>query len=160
MKFVASRRQGFSVRTFRAEPRHHLRLGADIEGKLLALGHAHATLRATVEVGTHEIGTGIRTVITLTVADLLGLPIDSVETRIGDSQLPAAPLSAGSNTTATITSVLAKCCGEIRERLASAASNDKRSALFRCDPNSSGSSTVTPWSPTIRKPARKAHRSR
>lgn len=94
---------------------------------------AHAHPRAIVEVGTHEIGTGIRTVVAITVADLLGLPLEAVEVRIGDSQLPAAPLSAGSNSTATICSVLAKCCEEIRERLAKAASGDKRSALYGCD---------------------------
>lgn len=289
VKFVASRRQGFSVRTFRAETRHHLRLGADRQGKLLALDHesweltsrcerfatagsdstsrlyaipnvrtlvhnvetdrqapgfmrappempylfamesamdelsyalqldpvelrrrndsdvelatnrpytsrsllrciergvelfgweerapairsmqdgddwigfgyasafyptqqgpahcritlenrsdgAHGRLHALAEVGTHEIGTGIRTVVALTVADLLGLPLEAVEVRIGDSQLPAAPLSAGSNSTATICSVLSKCCEEIREKVAKAASADKRSALYQCDP--------------------------
>ena len=95
---------------------------------------AHAHPAAVVEVGTHEIGTGIRTVVALTVADLLGLPMDAIEVRIGDSQLPPAPLSAGSNSTATICSVLAKCCEEIREKLAKAASADRHSALHRCDP--------------------------
>ena len=90
---------------------------------------------ALVEVGTHEIGTGIRTVVTLTVADQLGLPLEAVEVRIGDSQLPPAPLSAGSNSTATICSVLAKCCEEIREKLAKAASKDRRSTLHQCDPD-------------------------
>ena len=91
-------------------------------------------LHATVEVGTHEIGTGIRTVVALTVADLLGLPMEAIEVRIGDSQLPAAPLSAGSNSTATICSVLAKCCEAIREKLAKAAVKDKRGALHGLDP--------------------------
>src|SRR5579875_684860 len=94
----------------------------------------HAEPHATVEVGTHEIGTGIRTLVAMTVSDLLGLPLQSVEVRIGDSELPAAPLSAGSNSTATICSVLAKCCNEIRELLAEAAVKDKHSALFQCDP--------------------------
>ncbi len=91
-------------------------------------------LHATVEAGTHEIGTGVRTVAAITVADLLGLPMEAVEVRIGDSALPAAPLSAGSNSTATITSVLAKCCVEIREKLARAAVRDKRSPLHGLDP--------------------------
>lgn len=92
------------------------------------------TPRALVEVGTHEIGTGIRTVVAITVADLLGLPMEAVEVRLGDSDLPAAPLSAGSNSTATITSVLAKCCVEIREKLANAAVQDKSSPLHGLDP--------------------------
>ena len=95
---------------------------------------AHSHPRAVVEVGTHEIGTGIRTIVAITVADLLGLPMESIEVRIGDSQLPAAPLSAGSNSTATICSALAKCCEAIREKLAKAAVRDKRSALHGLNP--------------------------
>lgn len=95
---------------------------------------AHGRVHAIVEVGTHEIGTGIRTLVAMTVADLLGLPLQDVEVRIGESQLPAAPLSAGSNSTATICNVLGKCCEEIRQLLAGAAVKDKRSALFECDP--------------------------
>ena len=89
---------------------------------------------ALVETGTHEIGTGIRTVVALTVADLLGLAMDNIEVRIGDSELPAAPLSAGSNSTATICSVLAKCCEAIREKVAKAAVADKHGALHGLDP--------------------------
>lgn len=92
-----------------------------------------STPSALVEVGTHEIGTGIRTVVAMTVADLLGLPMEAVEVRLGDSDLPAAPLSAGSNSTATITSVLAKCCMEIRETVAAAAVKDKASPLHGLD---------------------------
>ncbi|MBV9939283.1 MAG: xanthine dehydrogenase family protein molybdopterin-binding subunit, partial [Acidobacteriaceae bacterium] len=39
VKLVASRPQGFTLRTFRAETRHHLQLGADHEGRLTALSH-------------------------------------------------------------------------------------------------------------------------
>lgn len=100
----------------------------------ITLQQDESGLRAVAEVGTHEIGTGIRTVVAITVADLLGLPLEAIEVRIGDSQLPAAPLSAGSNSTATISNVLAKCCVAIRERLAKAAVRDKRSPLYRCNP--------------------------
>ena len=106
----------------------HCRITLDLRGGGGLEPHAVA------EVGTHEIGTGIRTLVAITVADLLGLPIDAVEVRIGDSGLPAAPLSAGSNSTATICNVLAKCCEEIREKVAKAAVRDKRSPLYKCDP--------------------------
>ena len=106
----------------------HCRITLDLRGDGGLEPHA------VVEVGTHEIGTGIRTLVAITVADLLGLPIDAVEVRIGDSQLPAAPLSAGSNSTATVCNVLAKCCEEIREKVAKAAARDKRSPLYKCNP--------------------------
>jgi xanthine dehydrogenase YagR molybdenum-binding subunit len=92
-------------------------------------------LRATVEVGTHEIGTGIHTVVTQTAADLLGLEMSAVEVRIGDSNLPAAPLSAGSNSTATVCSVVAKACDALRERIAKAAIADKRSPFHNAAPH-------------------------
>ena len=92
-------------------------------------------LRATVEVGTHEIGTGIRTVIAQTAADLLGLSMEQIEVVIGDSALPAAPLSAGSNSTASVCSVVAKACEELRAKIAKAATADKHSPLHKLDAN-------------------------
>lgn len=78
-------------------------------------------LRAVIEVGTHEIGTGIRTIVAQVAADLLGIPMDRVEVRLGDSRLPAAPLSAGSNSTATVCSVVAVACRNLTDRIARAA---------------------------------------
>ena len=39
VKLVATREQGFSIATYRAETRHRLRLGADADGKFTALSH-------------------------------------------------------------------------------------------------------------------------
>src|SRR6185369_751145 len=39
VKLVATRDQGFTIATYRAETRHHIRLGADRDGKLLSLSH-------------------------------------------------------------------------------------------------------------------------
>ena len=90
-------------------------------------------LHAIAEVGTHEIGTGIRTVMAQTVADLLGLQVEHVEVRIGDSRLPATPMSAGSNTTASVCSVLAIACEMLRERIAAAASKAQSSVLYESE---------------------------
>ena len=90
-------------------------------------------LRAKVEVGTHEIGTGIRTVIAQTAADLLGLSLDAVEVVIGDSRLPAAPMSAGSNSTASVCTVVAMAADELRVRIARNASITPASPLFRAE---------------------------
>ncbi len=87
-------------------------------------------LHATVEVGTHEIGTGIRTVIAMTASDLLGLEMDAVTVRTGDSELPAAPMSAGSNSTASVCSVVAIACESIRAKVAKAAVAAKGSPLY------------------------------
>lgn len=90
-----------------------------------------ADLHATVEVGTHEIGTGIRTVVAQTAADLLGLPLASIELCIGDSRLPPAPMSAGSNSTASVCSVVALACDGLRQRVARNARVSKGSPLYR-----------------------------
>ncbi len=90
----------------------------------------HTDGRALVEVGAHEIGTGIRTVAAQTVSDLLGLLLEAVEVRTGDSSLPAAPMAAGSNSTASVCSVLYKACGQLREKLIKGAVRDKRSVLY------------------------------
>jgi xanthine dehydrogenase YagR molybdenum-binding subunit len=86
-------------------------------------------LRASIAIGTHEIGTGIRTVIAQTVSDLLGLQPDAVDIEIGDSRLPAAPMSAGSNSTASVCSAVAKACEALRERIAKAAVGSSGGAL-------------------------------
>ena len=39
VKLVASRRDGFTISTFRAETKHHVKLGASTDGKLVALSH-------------------------------------------------------------------------------------------------------------------------
>ncbi len=88
-------------------------------------------LKAKIEIGAHEIGTGVWTVLTQTAADLLGLPVSSVEVVIGDSSLPAAPLAAGSNSTASVCNVVALACEKIRARLARNAAVTPGSPLHR-----------------------------
>ena len=39
MKLVATREQGFTIATYRAETRHHIRLGANRDGKLVGYSH-------------------------------------------------------------------------------------------------------------------------
>jgi xanthine dehydrogenase YagR molybdenum-binding subunit len=76
---------------------------------------------AKVQTAAHDIGTGAYTVIALTAADRLGLPLDKITVELGDSDLPPAPVAGGSNTTASVCNVVAKACEEIRTRIADAA---------------------------------------
>lgn len=71
----------------------------------------------TVECASHEIGTGIRTVAALTVAEQLGTGIENVTVEMGDTDLPPAPVSGGSNSTASVCSALIKACSDLRRRL-------------------------------------------
>ncbi len=54
------------------------------------------TVRA--EIGTQDLGTGTRTVITQVVAETLGLPMSRVGLAIGSSELPRDGASGGSTT--------------------------------------------------------------
>ena len=53
--------------------------------------------------GAQDIGTGTRTVMAQTVAEELGLRVEDVDTRIGDSRFPPGPASGGSRVTGSIT---------------------------------------------------------
>ncbi|HEY5107698.1 MAG TPA: xanthine dehydrogenase family protein molybdopterin-binding subunit [Caulobacteraceae bacterium] len=69
--------------------------------------------KALVQTAAHEIGTGTMTVIAMTAADKLGLPLKSVTVELGDTILPPAPVSGGSNVTASVCNVVAKACAEV-----------------------------------------------
>lgn len=53
-------------------------------------------VRAVIELAASDLGTGTHTIIAQTAADALGIPIDHIEVRIGDSALPPAAGSVGS----------------------------------------------------------------
>jgi xanthine dehydrogenase YagR molybdenum-binding subunit len=70
-----------------------------------------------VQLAAHDIGTGTYTVACQVVANRLGVAPDAVQVELGDSALPAAPVSGGSNVTASISAVLIKACDAIRSKL-------------------------------------------
>jgi xanthine dehydrogenase YagR molybdenum-binding subunit len=61
-------------------------------------GNGHAT----VSSAAHEMGMGTATVQRQHAADRLGLPLDSVTVRIGDTSLPFASFAGGSSQTASL----------------------------------------------------------
>ncbi|RWP79923.1 xanthine dehydrogenase family protein molybdopterin-binding subunit [Mesorhizobium sp.] len=74
-----------------------------------------------VQSGSHEIGTGVRTVAGQMAAERLDVDIDKVSVEMGDSTLPPAPVSGGSISTASVCSAVLKACDAIREKLFAAA---------------------------------------
>ncbi|MFN0009095.1 MAG: xanthine dehydrogenase family protein molybdopterin-binding subunit [Planctomycetota bacterium] len=56
----------------------------------------------TASVGSQDLGTGTRTYVAAIVAEELGLPLEAVTARIGDSRLGQATGSGGSTTTASL----------------------------------------------------------
>ncbi len=91
---------------------------------------------AKVQTASHEIGNGLYTAIALTVSEKLGVQIEKVDVELGDSSLPPAPVTGGSNSTASICNVVAKACEDIRQRIIKAAVAAKKSAFAGADPSS------------------------
>jgi xanthine dehydrogenase YagR molybdenum-binding subunit len=58
--------------------------------------------RASIEIAAHEMGMATATVQAQVLADRLGLPLDHVVVRYGDSALPGLVIAGGSQQTASI----------------------------------------------------------
>lgn len=72
---------------------------------------------------THEIGTGVRTVMAQVAADAAGLPLEAVHFDSGDSLFPDAPYSGASQTTATVGSAVDLAARQWRRRLGTGVSS-------------------------------------
>ncbi|MFG1649619.1 xanthine dehydrogenase family protein molybdopterin-binding subunit [Micromonospora sp. NPDC049275] len=64
-----------------------------------------------------DIGTGARTALWQVAADALGVPPERVEIRIGDTDLPVAPLAGGSMGTASWSWAVIRACEALRSKL-------------------------------------------
>ena len=86
---------------------------------------------AFVRSAATDIGTGTYTVMTQLSAELLGLRLDQVEVRLGDTDLPMSPMAGGSGLTAALGSAIqAACRGVIQAFLDTA--DDPGSSLRGC----------------------------
>jgi xanthine dehydrogenase YagR molybdenum-binding subunit len=73
-----------------------------------------------VETSTQEIGTGARTVLPQIAAETLGVPVDRVRLAWGDTDLPPAPMTAGSVTTGSAGSAVYDGALKLRQKLEAA----------------------------------------
>jgi xanthine dehydrogenase YagR molybdenum-binding subunit len=70
-----------------------------------------------VRIGTQDIGTGARTALAQIAAEVLTLPIEKVTVRLGDTDFPYSPLSAGSQTIASCGPAVRMAADEARRHL-------------------------------------------
>jgi xanthine dehydrogenase YagR molybdenum-binding subunit len=84
---------------------------------------------AMVASGTQDLGTGTYTVMTQVAADALGFPIDRVAFALGDSSLPKAPVSGGSQSVASVSPAVRAAAEQARAKLILMAINDPGSPL-------------------------------
>ncbi|MET0243920.1 MAG: xanthine dehydrogenase family protein molybdopterin-binding subunit [Flavitalea sp.] len=84
----------------------------------------------TLMTASIDIGTGTYTVLAQTAADALGVPVEKIDVKIGDSSLPPAPLAGGSQTTASIHPAAMEACVLLRKEIATLAIMDSTSKLY------------------------------
>jgi len=82
---------------------------------MTANGHVEVSSAAS------DIGTGTYTIVAQVAADMLGVPIESITVKLGDSTLPKTPVEGGSWTAASISHSIINAADDIRARLLSIA---------------------------------------
>ena len=85
----------------------------------------------TVETQMTDIGTGSYTVLGQVAAEMLGLNLDQVEVKLGDSDFPASSGSGGSWGANSSSAGVYAACDELRRDLAQKAGYQNASAVFR-----------------------------
>ena len=78
---------------------------------LTANGHAE------VSCATSDIGTGTYTIMAQVAADMLGLPLDNVTIKLGDSTLPQSPVEGGSWIAASVSNGIVTTADAICQEL-------------------------------------------
>jgi len=96
-----------------------------------ASARAVLTANGSVEIAsaTADIGPGTYTMMAQLAAELLGVPLDNVTVKLGDSALPDAPVEGGSFTTSSVGSAIHAACRAVLGELLGHAQKIKGSPL-------------------------------
>ncbi|MDO9439415.1 MAG: xanthine dehydrogenase family protein molybdopterin-binding subunit [Beijerinckiaceae bacterium] len=130
---------GWSKRT--SEPRS-MRDGRELIGWGVATGmwdalfqktSARARLSANgaleISSAASDIGTGTYTIMAQVASETLGIPVDRINVRLGDSDLPTAPIEGGSWMAASVGAAVQLVCTGVKEQLFKAAAKVKAGPL-------------------------------
>ena len=130
-------RFGWSKRS--AKPRS-MREGNELVGWGMATGiwealqveasaKAVLTANGSLEIAsaTADIGPGTYTMMTQVAAEMLGVPIEHVTAKLGDSGLPQAPVEGGSFTTSSVGCAIQTACRAVQKELLRLAQKAPRS---------------------------------
>jgi xanthine dehydrogenase YagR molybdenum-binding subunit len=96
---------------------------------LTANGHAE------VACATSDIGTGTYTIMAQVAADMLGLPLENITIKLGDSTLPQSPVEGGSWIAASVSNGIVTTSDAIRENLLGLAKQMPNSAMASATPD-------------------------
>ncbi|WP_027795137.1 xanthine dehydrogenase family protein molybdopterin-binding subunit [Paraburkholderia acidipaludis] len=89
---------------------------------------------AMVASGTQDLGTGTYTVMTQVAADALGFPPERIRFALGDSTLPRAPGSGGSQSAASVAPAVQAAGQQVRDKLIALAVADRASPVYGAAP--------------------------
>ena len=73
--------------------------------------------KAEIACATSDIGTGTYTIMAQVAADTLGLPIENISVKLGDSTLPKSPVEGGSWIAASVCNAIVGTGTEVRREL-------------------------------------------
>ena len=133
--------EAFGWNKRKAEPRS-MRDGKDLVGWGMATGIWEALQvpvaarivlgangHAGVSCAASDIGTGTYTIMAQVAADTLGLPIENIDIKLGDSPLPQAPVEGGSWMAASASHAVVAAAEAVRKELLALAKAIKGSPL-------------------------------
>ena len=89
---------------------------------------------ARVSCATQDIGTGTYTIFAQCVADQIGIPVSKVDVVLGDTTLPAGPISGGSTVTSSVLPAIAEACKAATRQLIGIAVGAPAPGFERADP--------------------------
>ncbi|MFG3450332.1 aldehyde oxidoreductase molybdenum-binding subunit PaoC [Stenotrophomonas sp. NPDC047960] len=98
--------------------------------------------RVTVETDMTDIGTGSYTILGQTAAEMLGVPLEQVTVKLGDSSFPASAGSGGQWGANSSTAGVFAACTKLREAVAGKLGLDPAKATFAKGKVSDGGKSV------------------
>ena len=136
---IGAEKFGWSARNM--EPRKHKKgnylIGYGMATATYPGGRSASTVKVqmkangdvTVSTASIDIGTGTYTVLAQTASDALGIPVEKISIKLGDSSLPPSPLAGGSQTTASIHPAALEACKLLIKDITTLALADPASKL-------------------------------
>jgi len=106
-------------------------LQAPITVRIVLSANGHAE----VACATSDIGTGTYTIMAQVAADMLGLPLESITIKLGDSTLPQSPVEGGSWIATSVCNGIATTAEAIRDELLRLAKQMPNSPLANMAPD-------------------------
>ena len=82
-----------------------------------------------IETASSDIGTGTYTILAQIASDTLGIPVEQISVKIGDSSLPMSPIEGGSWTAASTGAAVEATCQSLGKKLLQAADKVRNSPL-------------------------------